>query len=360
MFNTQDGMDQGGAEEVRTQSHALDQPTVLQGEEDIPVYLDEVDTKVPTQTQAATDTTGADDDKGGSADDGSQKLNAFEEEEQKAADEGAKLKDDELVEKLKAMGYDVSKKDTPNEDQVFTDTMKMYDDSIAQSTSFINLPDDKIVEEKVKYDLMGKYRSTGREHLINTEEFNIEAEAEMDTYESNDALKKIYADNIRRDVKDGVLSKTTSAKQKLVDEQTKKIDQDITKRKTELRNSFNDIYSQGLLGMKFEKEDIQKAFDYISTGEFSKEIKNDPNSLAELALYRLHRDKIVSKIGGPTYGEGVRDAVKELQGDKNKNTSHISNAMQTNAGKGQEGVIKRDWSSVLDPNSDEAKGKMII
>ncbi len=355
MFNTQE-TNQESQEQVQETSHVLDQPTVLQGEEDMPLFYEEPETIVPAQNQNQN----VDNGKGGEEEeeDKSKKPNAFEEEEQKALDQKGTEEDAVLIEKLKSLGYDVSKKEVPNEDQVFNDKMKIYENSIEQSEQFIALDDDRIVQEKVKFDLMSKYRSTGREHLINSQEFEIEAEAEFDTYDSNDALKKIYADNIRRDIKEGVLAKTTNAKQQLIEEQSKKIDQKINESKANLRNSFNEIFAQGLLGMKFEKEEIQNAFDYISSGKFSKEIKDDPNSLAELALYRLNRDKIVSKIGGPTYGEGVRDAIKELEGGK-KDTSHISNAMQKSAGKSQSNSV-RDWSSFLDENSDEIKDKKII
>ena len=148
-------------------------------------------------------------------------------------------------------------------------------------------------------------------------------------------------------------------KNQLLKQKTDKIEAELGQKKQNLQKSFDNIYNQGFLGIKFEKEDIQKAFAYISSGDFSKEIKNDPNSLAELALYRLHRERIVGKVGGPTYGEGVAAAVKELEGSKSKSTSHISNALQTNAGRsGEESIL--NWSSVLDPNSEELKDKKII
>lgn len=291
---------------------------------------------------------------------GDNKLNAFEDLEAKPDGSAAADEDEELIKKLKEKGFKVEKEELENEDELFNRKLEQQEIAIQKSQEFINLPDAKLVSEKIKWDIAEKYRAVGKQHLIGTEEFEIEVEAEIDGYTSDDRMLKIFADNIRRDVKDGVLAKSLKAKDDLLAEKTKKIDAEINQKKANLRNSLNEIFNKGIFGMKFQKEDIQKAYDYISSGQFSKEIKDDPNSLAELALYRLNRDTIVSKIGGPTYGEGVAAAVKELEGSSKQSTSHISNAMQTHAGKGGEESISRNWSSVLAPDSEELKNKTII
>lgn len=354
MFGTEEENNQGAQQPV----HVMDQPLQIGSfdDDDIPLFQT-ASTEIAAATTEKTDDAGA--DNGGA--DGKSKFNAFDDEA--VIDDKSKTTPDEdeaLIEKLKAKGFKIEKEDVVNEDEVFQRNLAQAETAIAQAQKFIELPDTKMVSEKLKWDLAEKYRKVGKEHLINSEEFEIELEAEVDSYSSDDRMLKIYADNIRRDIKDGVLSKSIKTKQDLIDSQTKKIEGEIESKKTELKKSFNQIFEKGFLGMNFEKKDIQEAFDYISTGKFSKEIKDDPNSLAELALYRLNREKIVSKIGGPTYNEGVADAVQALEGKDKSSTSHISNAMRTQAGKGGEESISSKWSSVLAPDSEKLKDKEVI
>ena len=123
-----------------------------------------------------------------------------------------------LIAKLEAKGIKVQKPEESNEEVEFNKKLQEAETSIRMANEFINLPDRDIVFEKIKNDLANKYHQVGRGNEINSEDFKLELEAEMDQYDGNTAMTKIYADNIRNQVKTNSLSKAVQNKESLIKE----------------------------------------------------------------------------------------------------------------------------------------------
>lgn len=285
--------------------------------------------------------------------------NAFDDLE--IDDEGAAKKPeteedtDALIAKLEAKGIKVQKPEESNEEVEFNTKLQQAETAIKMANDFINLPDKEIVFEKIKNDLANKYHQVGRGSEIGQDQFQLELEAEMDQYDGNTAMLKIYADNIRNTVKSNSLSKAVSEKEALVSERRTKIEGQIKQNDIKLKTAFNEFHTKSFFGIEVSKETAQEAFDYIKTGQLSKEIKQSPQLLAKVALFFKHEKEISEKLGSPTYGEGVADVVKQFTSDP-KDTSRISAAMQS-AGAGQGTGKVRDWSSTLAGDSEEVKKK---
>ena len=168
-------------------------------------------------------------------------------------------------------------------------------------------------------------------------------------------MTKIYADNIRNQVKTNSLSKSVQNKESLIKGKSEKIEKAIKENDTKLKTAFNEFHTNSFFGMEVSKEMAQETFDYIKTGQLSKEIKQSPQLLAKVALFLKNEKQISEKLGGPTYGEGVADAMKQFTSDA-RDTSRITAAMQT-AGASQGTGKVRDWSSTLNEDSEDAKKK---
>ncbi len=286
--------------------------------------------------------------------------NAFDDLEtddkgQPKPDADAEEDTDALIAKLEAKGIKVQKPEESNEEVEFNTKLQQAETAIKMANDFINLPDKEIVFEKIKNDLANKYHQVGRGNEIGQDQFQLELEAEMDQYDGNTAMLKIYADNIRNTVKSNSLSKAVSEKEALVSERRTKIEGQIKENDVKLKTAFNEFHTKSFFGMEVSKEMAQETFDYIKTGQLSKEIKQSPQLLAKVALFLKHEKQISEKLGSPTYGEGVADVVKEFTSDA-KDTSRISAAMQS-AGAGQGTGKVRDWSSTLSGDSEEVKKK---
>ena len=286
--------------------------------------------------------------------------NAFDDLEtddkgQPKPDADAEEDTDALIAKLEAKGIKVQKPEESNEEVEFNTKLQQAETAIKMANDFINLPDKEIVFEKIKNDLANKYHQVGRGNEIGQDQFQLELEAEMDQYDGNTAMLKIYADNIRNTVKSNSLSKAVSEKEALVSERRTKIEGQIKENDVKLKTAFNEFHTKSFFGMEVSKEMAQETFDYIKTGQLSKEIKQSPQLLAKVALFLKHEKQISEKLGSPTYGEGVADVVKQFTSDA-KDTSRISAAMQS-AGAGQGTGKVRDWSSTLAGDSEEVKKK---
>lgn len=350
MFGENNDMSQGDV-------HHLDQSISLgfEGDGDVPLVFDD-------EAQEPTGLENQNLGNQGQAPAGDQSAfeDAFTDNQQAVADDAATEETTEqLIEKLRAKGINVPDPEVIDEEKEFNDRLALVEQSIKNTQEFLALSDTEIIKEKIGYDLRDKYNKTGRAHLIGTDEFELEVEAEADQY-MTPAMSKIFADNIRRDVQAGSLAPKEAEKTKLLNEQSNKIENSIKEKQTALKGSFNKLFTNGFLGNKYDKETIQAAYDSVVKGEFATELKNNPDILAEFALFRLNREAIASRNGGKSYGEGVKDAVQAFKGNDSRNTSHLSAAMQKNAGRSQDGNKARDWSNVLDANSEDLKGKVII
>lgn len=258
----------------------------------------------------------------------------------------AESDEDKMISELKAKGYNVEKTDTDSVEKQFETRLNHLDGLITQANDFIKQPHLAVVTEKVKTDKRTYYKSIGKEASVGSPEFNLEVEAELDRYKDDPVLTQIYADNIRNEVRNGVLAKAVEDKQKLDSEIGEKIKEREAKTMESFQAAFKEHFEKGIMGVTFSNDQINEAYSFVLSGKLAQVTKDNPSILTELALIHLNRERFAEKLGGPTYGEGVRAAAAALTSD-DKKRAHLGTAVQKgSAGSGNSG-FKSDWSDVV-------------
>lgn len=271
-------------------------------------------------------------------------------------DEQQKGPDAELIAKLEAQGFKVEKKEVVDKEAEITKKIEFHEKNINDAKEFIAKDDKYIVLEKLKNDKADMYSNTGRQHLINSEEFNIEIEAELEANYENPAILKMFADNLRSAIKQNVIDKNDNEKQKIVSEIQIEKAKDIQERTKKLDGSFDTIYKDGYLGLKFEKQEVIDARNNVVNGKFTEEIKNNPEILAKLALVYYQEQKLIQKVGQPTYGEGIAATYHTLNGGDKSNFKASPAAVSQNASSASDGTFQvNKWLNVVDQEEDSNK-----
>jgi hypothetical protein len=269
--------------------------------------------------------------------------------------------EDKIIKELTAKGYVVNKQEEIPLDEQFREKLKVIDSVIAKANEFISLPNVEICREKIKTDKANFYRTTGRESMIGSEEFNIDVDAEAERFVDDPAFAEIYANNVRREVKEGILKQKQEEKDGVTKEIDSAYNSKVTENKSNLQASLTKIYKEGFAGQKFTQEELNVVYKNVISGNFSKQVKDNPDALIELALIQAYKEKILGKTaGGPTYGEGVKAAVDALRG-KEATRSPLGVAIDKSANaNSRTGAYKRDWSDIVDMNEESMKGKKVI
>lgn len=269
--------------------------------------------------------------------------------------------EDKLIKDLTAKGYVVNKQEEIPLDEQYREKLKLIDGVIEKANQFISLPNVEICREKIKTDKASFYRTTGRESLIGSEEFNIDVDAESERFIDDPAFAEIYANNVRREVKEGILKSKQEEKDGVTKEINSAYTSKITENKTNLQASLTKIYKEGFAGQKFSQEELNHVYKNVISGNFSKQVKDNPDALIELALIQAYKEKILGKTnGGPTYGEGVKAAVDALRG-KEATRSPLGVAIdKSGSANSRTGAYTRDWSDIVDMNDESMKGKKVI
>lgn len=267
--------------------------------------------------------------------------------------------DADVIAKLQASGYKVEKSEVVDEDEKIKKQLEFHDGNIRQAEEFIKKDDKSIVLEKIRNDKADKYTATGRQHLIGSEDFDIECEAEMDADYENPSFLKMQADQIRQLIKANVIERNAGEKNKIVGDIEAKTKTEILEKQKKLDATFDTIFKDGFMGTKFDKQVIIDTRNKVINGEFTKDIKNNPEILAELALVYYQKQALLEKAGGSSYGEGVAAAFHALNGDDKAKgpTSSMSAAKQIEAS-GQQGVF--DLNKWLNTAEDSDKDKKVI
>ncbi len=267
--------------------------------------------------------------------------------------------DAETIAKLTAAGYKVEKAEVVDENAETQKKLDFHKQNIDEATAFIQKDDKSIVTEKLKNDRADLYTNTGRGHLINSEEFNIEVEAELEANYENSAILKMFAENLRNLIKQNVIDKNDADRKRIVAEVENKGKLDIEERTKKLDGSFDTIYKEGYLGLKFERQEVIDARNNVINGNFTNEIKNNPEILAKLALVYYQEQKLVDKVGQPTYGEGVANTYHQLNGGDKSNSKTSPAAAAQNMGSASQGTFQvNKWLNLADDEDD--KGKKVI
>lgn len=267
-------------------------------------------------------------------------------EEQKNSDENKT--DEELIALAAKRGLVLKKEEVVDVNAERTIELQRLNQSVSNMESFLNLSDEQVVKEKIKAETTRRYIQENKQHLIGTEDFEMELEAEYSQVSEHNSLFKIYADNVRREVQSGLdanKAKVSSINEEIESENKKA----LTEKRTSLQSSLKSIYQSGIFGIKLTPEESKEIYNSIISGDFSKTVNNDPNVLAEFATYQKFRQQIISKLGGPTYGEGVKAAAEKLNGGALQTetplASAIRNSSQSATTTGDNNNRKKAWSN---------------
>ena len=242
------------------------------------------------------------------------------EDDTASAEEDDIFKEEEAIEKLKALGYDVKKDEPQNAFEAKQVQIQSIDQIISGLESYLGYDDMELCKQKAIEDLKADYKKTGREGLINTEEFKLELESTIQEYEYNPRLTKLEANTIRNDI-NNYINQKKSEKQGIVAEVEKEQADRIKQNRLSLQNKMTSFANKNLFGNKVDEDIVKNSYKKIVSGDFAKKINEDQELQAEFAIYLELKDRgLISSSGKATYKEGVADAVNAING-KNVKTS---------------------------------------
>lgn len=259
-----------------------------------------------------------------------------EEEEQKEFDEN------DAIERLKAMGYNVDKEVSPESQEKLE--LDRLNGLINRGNEFLSLPDEEVVKRKIRTDLSQKYLDQGKQHLIGSTEFEEEIEDEFLEYEGNSRMLQVFASSIRRDVKDAIKEHEDERNQ-ISGKINQREQQQVAENRLKLQDSIKSMVKDknGFLGIKLSIEDSKEIYQSVTSGSFAKQVNSDPNLVAEFAAFIRFRDQIKDRIGGPSYGEGVKAAVDAITGNKVATKSPLGTMMASTSSKSEKGG-RKSWA----------------
>lgn len=246
------------------------------------------------------------------------------------------IKPEDAIKLLESQGYKVEREGN-------LDPLKQKEHEINQIDTVINnlknaLQADDIVlcREKVVDDLIRKYKSSGRENLINSEEFKLEVEAGMEEFQYNERLVSLQAAQVRSDIQ-AFINDRTNLKNKISAEVREARDKEIQENRKALQEEFKKYNGQVLFGQRLEQKDLVNAYKTLVSGDFASKIEKDKSLQAEFALFLELKPKLAGQSGSGTYGEGVAAAVNALNGGTQKVTE--SSLAKTVSRPGAGGVL---------------------
>lgn len=159
------------------------------------------------------------------------------------------------------------------------------------------------------------------------EEIEDKVQSLIDSYELS-----VQASNLRDKLKD-LVSDAKGKKQEIERKKTDLEKAKDQKRKESLQNKFADIYSnKEFFGVHADKKNIEEVYKKVSSGDFIKELQNDPAKLAEVAMLYNMKEKIHKKASGKTYSDGLKEALDVY--DKTKEDKAISRARKNGSNSG--------------------------
>ena len=248
------------------------------------------------------------------------------------------LSNEELIQKLQERGYSAPEKvEEKSEDFVENQELQRLNNELQNAENFLSKSDDEVVLLKSRDDIAKKYTSLGKAHLIGTEDFDIDVEAQVDEISVSETQKKLFADNVRNGIEN---YKGTIEQQKSIlnTKRQEKKDQAIAQNRLKLQGSIENIVSGGkFLGIDVNAEQAQAIYGEITSGEFTKTINSNPDLVAKFAFFIKNQEAIESAFGGATYGQGVKDAVSAIR-DKGSQTSKSPISQAINSSNAQGGT----------------------
>lgn len=256
------------------------------------------------------------------------------------------FKEEEALEKLKALGYEVSKKNEESADQLIERQINDINSIVGNLEAYLSKNDEELCNQKALEDLKAKYTNEGNSDRINSEEFKLELESALDEYKYNPRMQKLEATMIRSDIKKFIDEKNSEKKIHETSLQEKQAETIKTNR-LNLQESFKGFVGKKLLGQEITPELIKESYKQITSGKLTQTINNDQTIQAEIAMYLQLREKIPTQ-GNATYEQGVADTVNSINNRgsaKPVNTSLDKTVARPGAGNS---IIDRisSWGSI--------------
>lgn len=216
------------------------------------------------------------------------------------------------IQQLEALGFKVEKDGESDPLKIKEHEIRQIDTVIGNMQNALKADDLSLCREKVIDDVIKKYTSQGKQHLINSEEFKLEVEAGMEEFQYNDRLISLQASQVRTEIQN-FINDRTALKNKISAEVKEARDKEITENRKALQAEFNKYQGQVLFGQRLEVEDLKGAYNTLVSGDFAAKIEKDKALQAEFALFLQLKPKL-AQGGGGTYGEGVAATVNALNG----------------------------------------------
>jgi hypothetical protein len=264
---------------------------------------------------------------------------------------------DKTIEELKAKGYNVTKSEENETDKKTELEINQLQKTIESADKFLQKPHLDLIKIKFETDKASQYRAVGKEALIGSEVFNIEVEAELSRFEDDPVIAEIMADKIRNEVKETVVKQSKERLNAINSEIEKKFTEKQNANKQNLQTSLKKYHADGFLNFKPTGEELNEVYQNFISGNFAKSVKDNPDVMVEFALFQKYKTQLLEAFGGGTYGKGVADAVKTIQGDQKP--THFGTALNPQ-NSSEKSKNNSNWSSVIAENDDRLKDKVVI
>lgn len=278
-------------------------------------YDDELENTIKTSINENTEEKGSDDEK----------INYDDDVAPEKTDE---FKEEEALEKLKALGYEVSKKGESNPLQAKQFEIDQLENVNKTLKEFIQQDDLSLCREHVIEETITKWRKEGREPDLKSDEFKTEVDYEMLQFEDNPRLAGLQASQVKQ-ILNQAIAKNENQKEKISNEVKETQNKELRKNRESLQGVFNGYNGKTMFGTQITPEHLKSAYKSITSGELSKQVNADQSLQAEFALFLGMREKI-GNSGSGTYNEGVAAAIKALEGNGPKVESSLAKTVSRN------------------------------
>ena len=238
------------------------------------------------------------------------------------------FKEEEALEKLKALGYNVSKEGQvdPLQTKQFEITeLERVNNSLKE---FVQQDDLSLCREHVIEEIITKWRKEGREPDLKSEEFKTEVEYEMVQFEDNPRLAGLQAGQVKQ-ILNQAIAKNETKKTEISNEVKATRDKELRQNRESLQGVFNGYNGKTMFGVQITPEHLKSAYKSITSGELSKQVNGDQSLQAEFALFLGMREQLGTS-GSGTYNEGVAAAIKALEGNGPKVESSLAQTVSRN------------------------------
>ena len=114
------------------------------------------------------------------------------------------FKAEEAIEKLKNLGFTVSKNEDEDPFEMKTAEIRNIDTAISNIQNFMKQDDLTLCRQSIIQEVSDRYKAEGKAGLINSDEFKEEVELQMEEFKYSPKLANLQASKIRTDLRDYV------------------------------------------------------------------------------------------------------------------------------------------------------------